>query len=159
MKKLVETPDWANRTFRRKDGDVIAHKSAIFHDVEGPMFFSGVIGEMLRMGRIPLSLSFYFDMEDMVCLSRMEFERGPDGMNADKRWRSLYSQFEIEDFAKMWNVEPDQVHGVLQSDISLYLSPSDRTWPVQMGEGIVALAYLDGKFILRRDPAYERKAA
>lgn len=159
MIKTTDLPSWHARNFAKKQPDVISAKSTLFYRREGPMFFSGIIGELLRVNRIPLGLEFLLDMEAMICIVRMEFEKGGDGQNSDDEWRALYSYFEVEDFAKLWNIEPDQVHGILGEDMKLHLIPSDGEWPVQMGDGIVALFYKDDKFHLRRTAAYDRESA
>lgn len=160
MITTTDLPAWHARNFsKKKQPDVIYAKSTLFYEKEGPLFFSGIIGELLRVGRIPLRMSFLLDMEAMCCVVRMEFEEGGDGMNADKQWRSLYSFFEVDDFAKLWNLRPDQVHGILGDDISLHLIPSDGEWPVQMGEGIAALYYEGDRFHMRRTAEYDREMA
>lgn len=161
MIATTELPSWHSRNFSKKKPDVISAKSTLFYGEDGPMFFSGIIGELLRVQRIPLRMEFLLDMEAMISIVRMEFQEGGDGMNAAKEWRALYTYFEVEDFAKLWNIRPDQVHGILGDDISLHLIPSDGEWPVQMGDGIAALFYKqdEDKFHLRRTAAYDRELA
>ncbi len=159
MIATTDLPEWHARNFAKKQPDVIPAKSTLFYGESGPMFFSGILGELLRVGRIPISLAFYLDMEAMICIVRKEFEKGGDGQNSEGEWRALYSYFEVEDFAKLWNIRPDQVHGILSEDMTLHLLASDGTWPVLMGEGIVALYYENDKFHLRRTAEFDRKEA
>jgi hypothetical protein len=161
MIATTELPSWHARNFTKKKPDVISAKSTLFYAEGTPLFFSGIIGELLRVQRIPLRMEFLLDMEAMICVVRLEFEKGGDGMNAKGEWRALYTYFEVDDFAKLWNMRPEQVHGILGEDISLHLIPSDGEWPVQMGDGIVALFYKadEDKFHLRRTAAYDRETA
>lgn len=159
MIATTELPSWHARDFSTKRPDVVPAKSTLFYAADGPLFFSGIIGELLRVERIPLRIEFLLDMEAMVSIARLEFEPGGDGTNAKGEFRSLYTYFEVEDFAKLWNIRPDQVHGILGRDISLHLLPSDGHWPVQMGDGIAALYFENDRFHLRRTAEYDRNDA
>lgn len=148
-----QMPSWMERDLTGDSDDVVATQSAVMMH-QGRWLFTGMLGEFLRVRKIPRSLSIACDMDACACVMRMEFEKGGDGMNADKRWRALYSYMEIESFGLLWNVRPKSVHGIPSSRIDLALkSDTGVRWPVLAVGGIACDLFVkDGRFVAQPDP-------
>lgn len=96
--------------------------------------FSGLIGELIRMRKLPLGFDIYLDMDNQVAIVRMEYERGPDGLNKDDKYRSLYAFLSVEDFALLWNCRPASIHGFPGELVSLHLKDNGIPWPSEIAQ-------------------------
>lgn len=125
-----EAPAWAERTLLPDDPDVIWQMSRVHTDsTREQWLFSGMIGELIRMRKLPLSFDIYLDMDNQATIVRMEYEKGGDGLNKDGKFRAFYAFLGVEDFALLWNCRPESIHGFPAKLVALHFKDNGLPWP------------------------------
>lgn len=145
-------PAWMGRSFEGDLDDTIHAWTAVHTDeARERWFFTGVVGEMIRMFKLPLSMQIALDMDMMIAIIRLEFEEGGDGRNAEGKLRSIYTFMSVESFALLWNLRPENVHGFPDEAISLHLHPNDEKWPARTGHLRTLISFDGERFVVEPD--------
>ncbi len=154
MKIETKLPEWMDRDLTKQSPDVVPDTTGIMH-TGSRYLFTGSIGEMLGLRRIPRALEIALDMDRLACVVRIEFEEGGDGENPRGKLRALYTYMEIEGFALLWNALPSEVHGLPGEAITLFLAANETRYPVLIGDGVQGDLFFDeGRFYAAVNPNF-----
>jgi hypothetical protein len=147
MEKSHEIPDWFETEIDQKDANFIPASTIVF-ERDGQYFFDGVIASLLSQSKIPLSIEIAMDSEELTALVRLNYG---DGSDAD----AIYSGFELESFALLWNANPDSIHGLDSDRIQLILKPGEGRYPFTASSGVTCeLFYKGDRFYALPHPDY-----
>lgn len=92
-------------------------------------YFTGMVGEMIRMRKLPRNLAIALDMDMGVAIVRMEYDEGGDGRDEEGKFRALYTFIDVESFALLWNLRPSSIHGFPAEAVTLHFRDNGTPWP------------------------------
>lgn len=145
-------PAWMDRSFEGDLDDTIPAWTAVHTDESREnWFFTGVVGEMIRMFKLPLSMEIALDMDLMIAIIRVEFEEGGDGRNDAGGLRAIYTFMSVESFALLWNLRPESIHGFPAEAITLHLNANDEKWPAWTAHLRTLISFDGERFVVEPD--------
>ena len=130
MKADHVLPSWMDRRFGKDEDDNIVAWTRVHTDAgRSEWYFTGMVGEMIRMRKLPRRLDIALDMDIAVAIVRMEYEEGGDGVDHEGKFRALYTFMDVESFALLWNTRPASIHGFRDDAVSLHFKDNGVPWP------------------------------
>lgn len=142
-----ELPDWFHSVTDVRAANFMNATTVAF-ERDGNFYFDGAIAAMMKNRKIPHTIEIALDAETMVSFARLNY-----GDETDEH--ALYTLFEVESFAFLWNSRPKWVHGIRGSCINLYLNPGSARYPIINAGGVTCELYLKNDlFFASPDPEF-----